>query len=90
MALTIWIVGLQATYTDPLNSLFNADSVQPQYSGQLGETHVFTPNITNQFTFALLWYSAIFTNQNLADVHSDLVPMDRGLDRRLIMACWAV
>ncbi len=58
--------GLQATYTDPLNSLFNADSVQPQYSGQLGETHVFTPNITNQFTFALLWYSAIFTNQNLA------------------------
>ncbi len=65
--------GLQATYTDPLNSLFNADSVQPQYSGQLGETHVFTPNITNQFTFALLWYSAIFTNQNLA-ASTALVP----------------
>ena len=58
--------GLQATYTDPLNSLFNADSIQPQYSGQLGETHVFTPNITNQFTLPLLWYSAIFTDQNLA------------------------
>ena len=65
--------GLQATYTDPLNSIFNADSVQPQYSGQLGETHVFTPNITNQFTFALLWYSAIFTNQNLA-ASTALVP----------------
>ncbi len=58
--------GLQATYTDPLNSIFNADSNQPQYSGQFGETHVFTPNITNQFTFALLWYSAVFTNTNLA------------------------
>ncbi len=58
--------GLQATYTDPLNSIFNAASIQPQYSGQLGETHVFTPNITNQFTFALLWYSAVFTNQSLA------------------------
>jgi Carboxypeptidase regulatory-like domain/TonB-dependent Receptor Plug Domain len=65
--------GLQASYTDPLNPLFNADSVQPQYSGQLGETHVFTPNITNQFTFALLWYSAIFTNQNL-DASKALVP----------------
>lgn len=65
--------GLQATYTDPLNSAFNADSVQPQYSGQLGETHIFTPNITNQFTFALLWYSAIFTNQNLA-ASKNLVP----------------
>lgn len=65
--------GLQATYTDPLNPQFNADSVQPQYSGQLGETHIFTPNITNQFTFALLWYSAVFTNQNLA-ASKNLVP----------------
>ncbi len=65
--------GLQATYTDPLNPIFNAFSVQPQYSGQLGETHVFTPNITNQFTFAALYYSAIFTNQNL-DASKALVP----------------
>ena len=47
--------------------------MQPQYSGQLGETHVFNPNITNQFTFALLWYSAVFTNQNLA-ASTALVP----------------
>lgn len=65
--------GVQATYTDPLNPIFDALSVQPQYSGQLGETHVFTPNITNQFTFAALWYSAIFTNQNLA-ASTALVP----------------
>ena len=66
MAPTTWIAVCQATYTDPLNPIFDAVSVQPQYSGQLGETHVFTPNITNQFTFAALWYSAIFTDQNLA------------------------
>jgi hypothetical protein len=67
--------GLQATYTDPLNPIFNADSVQPQYSGQFGETHVFTPNVTNQFTFALLWYSAVFTDTNLA-ASEKLVPYD--------------
>ena len=65
--------GVQATYTDPLKPTFDALSVQPQYSGQLGETHVFTPNITNQFTFAALWYSAVFTNQNL-DASKALVP----------------
>jgi hypothetical protein len=27
--------GLQATYTDPINSVFNAESNQPQYEGQL-------------------------------------------------------
>ena len=58
--------GLQATYTDPFNPIFNADSPQPQYSGQLSETHIFTPNITNQITFALLYYRALFTNTNLA------------------------
>ncbi|HEX4021755.1 MAG TPA: carboxypeptidase-like regulatory domain-containing protein [Acidobacteriaceae bacterium] len=58
--------GLQATYTDPLSPIFNADSPQPQYSGQLGETHVFNPNFTNQFTFATLWYQAVFNNTNLA------------------------
>ena len=35
--------GLQATYTNVLNPVFNADSPQPQYEGQLGETHTFLP-----------------------------------------------
>ena len=58
--------GLQATYTSVLNPLFNADSPQPQYQGQLNYTHIFNPNITNQFLFATIYYRAIFTNTNLA------------------------
>ena len=65
--------GLQATYTDPLNPLFNADSPQPQYQGQLNETHIFSPNIANQFVFANLWYSAVFTNTSL-DAANKVVP----------------
>jgi len=61
-----WDKGLQATYTDPINSLFNADSPQPQYSGQLSETHNFNANLTNQFVFATIYYRAIFTNTQLA------------------------
>jgi hypothetical protein len=58
--------GLQATYTSVLNPLFNADSPQPQYQGQLNYTHIFNSNITNQFLFAAIHYQAIFTNTNLA------------------------
>ncbi len=65
--------GLQATYTNLLNPIFNADSPQPQYSGQLNETHTFSPNLTNQFLFAAIYYRAIFTNTNLAAA-TNLVP----------------
>jgi hypothetical protein len=58
--------GLQATYTSLLNPIFNADSPQPQYSGQLSETHTFSPTLTNQFLFSAIYYRAIFTNTNLA------------------------
>src|ERR1700733_4197575 len=58
--------GLQATYTSVLNPVFNADSPQPQYQGQLNETHTFSPNLTNQFLFAAIYYRAIFTNTSLA------------------------
>ncbi len=58
--------GLQATYTDPLDPIFNADSPQPQYEGQLNESHTFSPNLVNQFVFATIYYRAIFTNTNAA------------------------
>lgn len=58
--------GLQATYTDPINSIFNAQSDQPQYEGQLNETHSFGGNATNQFILAGSWYSAIFQPANIA------------------------
>jgi hypothetical protein len=68
-----WDKGVQATYTDPLNPIFNADSIQPSFEGTFGETHVFNPNVTNQFLFSALWYSAVFTNQNL-NASKALVP----------------
>jgi len=58
--------GLQATYTDPLNSAFNAQSDQPQYEGQLNETHTFGGNAVNQFILSGSWYSAIFKPQDMA------------------------
>jgi len=57
--------GLQASYTDPLTSTFNAQSNQPQYEGQLNETHTFNANSVNQFILSGSWYSAIFSAGNL-------------------------
>jgi len=57
--------GLQATYTDPLNPILNAQSNQPQYEGQLNETHTFGSQAVNQFILSGSWYSAIFAPANL-------------------------
>jgi hypothetical protein len=57
--------GVQPTFTDPVNSIFNATSDQPEYQGQINWTHTFGATMTNQFLFATTWYSAIFKNTNL-------------------------
>ena len=57
--------GLQATYTDPINSVFNAQSNQPQYEGQFNESHTFGNNSVNQFILSGSWYSAIFKPKDL-------------------------
>ena len=58
--------GLQATITDPISSLFNVQSDQPEYQGQLGWTHIASANAVNEFKTSGQWYSAIFTNPNRA------------------------
>jgi hypothetical protein len=58
--------GTQSTFTSLLNPVFNAASPQPSWSGQLNETHVFNPNVINQFVAADIWYQAIFQNTNQA------------------------
>ena len=58
--------GVQPTFTDPINPVFNATSVQPDYEGQLSETHVFGPNAVNQAILTGSWYSAIFRSVNQA------------------------
>lgn len=56
--------GLQATYTDPLNPIFNTTSNQPQDEGQLQWSHTAGPNIVNSFTVNGSHYSAIFALPN--------------------------
>src|SRR5947209_6710728 len=58
--------GVQATGTDPINPIFNANSVQPEHEGQLNETHVFGAAATNQFIASGMWYSARFGPPNLS------------------------
>jgi hypothetical protein len=60
--------GLQATYTDPVSPVFNANSGQPQNEGQMNWTHAFSPNVLNSFIMSGLYYSAFFksVNQNAA------------------------
>lgn len=57
--------GVQATGTDPINAVFNANSIQPLYEGQLNETHMFGSTGVNQIIIAGSWYSALFTANNL-------------------------
>ncbi len=52
--------GLQAAYTDPINSLFNAVSPQPLYSFAAGYTHVFSQNLVNYFNPGFSWYESLF------------------------------
>jgi len=52
--------GVQATSTDPINSAFSANSVQPSYGGQLGYTRVIGPTMVNQLLLSASYYSAIF------------------------------
>jgi hypothetical protein len=58
--------GNQASDTDPINPLFNITSVQPQWQGQLNETHTFGSTMVNQFILSGQWYSAVFDNSNRA------------------------
>ena len=60
--------GLQAAYTDPINPIFNSYSPQPQRTLVLGYTHVFTPNLVNQFNPGASWYASIFEPDNYAQV----------------------
>jgi len=52
--------GTQPTYTDPINSIFNAFSPQPEMNGQISETHTFGPTAVNQFIITGQYYSARF------------------------------
>ncbi len=52
--------GVQPTYTDSINPVFDTSSTQPQNEGQLNYTHIFSPTVVNNFIGSVLWYSALF------------------------------
>ena len=52
--------GHQATSTDPISSVFNVNSTQPGWQGQLGETHTFSSTAVNQILLAGWHGSALF------------------------------
>jgi len=56
--------GFQPTFTDPINPIFNTQSDQPEDEGQVNYTHIFSPNVVNNFIGSILWYSAIFQSAN--------------------------
>lgn len=58
--------GIQPTYTDPINKVFNANSNQPSYEGQANWSHVFGNASVNQFIASGSYYSAIFKPENQA------------------------
>lgn len=57
--------GVQATYTDSINPVFNAVSTQPEEQAQFEETHTFGASMVNQFIASGAYYSAIFSASNL-------------------------
>jgi hypothetical protein len=58
--------GIQATYTDQINSIFNADSNQPEYQAQGSWNRAFGVKAANNLVLSAQYYSAIFTTANLA------------------------
>jgi hypothetical protein len=57
--------GFQATVTDAISPLFNLGSNQPQWEGQLNETHSIGASAINQFIASGQYYSALFNVNNL-------------------------
>jgi hypothetical protein len=52
--------GVQATSTDPINSAFSANSVQPSYGGQMGYTKTIGATMVNQLLLSASYYTAVF------------------------------
>ena len=57
--------GRQPTYTSLVNPILNQQSIQPEYSGQLNDTEIFTPSLTNQIILSGLYLSETFGPANI-------------------------
>jgi hypothetical protein len=59
-------IGVQASYTDPLSTVFNATSYQPEYQGQISWNRPVGTKGANNLLFSSQYYRAIFGPLNLA------------------------
>jgi len=57
--------GSQPSFVSLINPVYNQISIQPSWTGQLNDTHTFSPNVTNQFIAAALYSSGVFKPANL-------------------------
>ncbi len=59
--------GHLSAVADPISSLFNLNSNQPWWQGQLGETHTFGPSAVNQFLLAGWRISFFFEPESFSE-----------------------
>ncbi len=57
-------------FVDPISPLFNIETDQPWWQGQLVQTHTFGVSAANQFVLSGWWRSAIFKPKNLAQTQA--------------------
>lgn len=58
--------GLQATYTDKISPIFNVQSDEPIYQGQISETHTYSSRMVNLLILSARYASFIFQPRNPA------------------------
>jgi hypothetical protein len=64
--------GHQASSTDFISPLFNVNSNQPWWQGELVETHTFGPSAVNQFLLAGWRITAFFDPASFSETHAAL------------------
>ena len=64
--------GRQPTGTNVVDNLYNIQSVQPQYEGQINYTATVSATMVNNLIASVLWYSAIFGSADLNKVAQTL------------------
>jgi outer membrane receptor protein involved in Fe transport len=57
--------GLQPTATSLISPVFNVQSLQPSYEGQINYSWILSPRITNNIVASASWYSAFFGSPDL-------------------------
>ena len=57
--------GLQASYTDPIATIFNSQSAQKLEEGQLSWTSILGPSIVNEFNMSAEHFHIVFSPPNL-------------------------